>query len=157
MQENKEINLTHIEGIEIYNKEMQVAIKVDDTNQCITIIPTISKNLPPVHLKFDQIIDCASIHNEMVIQKDKSVIGRAVVGGVLLGGLGAIIGGMTGIGSKKKSKKTHYLVINYKSKDHEIKVLSFRMDWLVNLGEFVYTLKNRINKNKSYDMTETYL
>jgi hypothetical protein len=34
-------------------------------------------------------------------QKDKSIIGRAIVGGLILGPVGAIIGGMTGIGQKK--------------------------------------------------------
>lgn len=43
--------------------------------------------------------------------KDKSTIGRAVLGGVLLGGLGAIIGGMSGIGTK--NVKRYYLIINY--------------------------------------------
>ena len=38
-----------------------------------------------------------------IIEKDKSVIGRAVVGGLLLGPVGAIVGGMSGIGTKKEN------------------------------------------------------
>ncbi|CAM2877979.1 hypothetical protein SAMN05444143_102184 [Flavobacterium succinicans] len=34
-------------------------------------------------------------------QKNKSVIGRAIVGGLILGPVGAIVGGMTGIGQKQ--------------------------------------------------------
>lgn len=157
MDERKEINLTYFEGIEFYQKETQATIKIDDMNKCVTITPK-NSNSPVVHIMFNQLIDCASIHDEMVTEKDKSVIGRAIIGGVLTGGLGAIIGGISGIGTKKKKKKTHYLVLNYKSKDNGIKVASFRMDWLVNLAEFIYTLKNRINQNGiSNEVTETYL
>lgn len=37
-------------------------------------------------------------------KKSKSIIGRALVGGLILGPVGAIVGGMTGIGDKEKSK-----------------------------------------------------
>lgn len=44
---------------------------------------------------------------QIVAQKSKSVVGRAVVGGLLLGPLGAVVGGMSGIGSKS-TKLTDY-------------------------------------------------
>jgi len=51
--------------------------------------------------------------------KDKSVVGRAAAGGLLLGPLGAVLGGMSGIGSKSKKfdKETDYLIINYWDKE----------------------------------------
>ncbi len=65
-----------------------------------------------------------SIHNRQLIsikqttgadlvKVDKSVIGRAVVGGLILGPLGSIIGGMSGIGNKEKVKDVSYLILNY--------------------------------------------
>lgn len=150
------IDLTYIEGIEIYPTDFKVTISIDDENNLLTIRPR-GSNSSLIHIKYEQLIDCATIHDEMVTEKDKSVLGRAIIGGVLTGGIGAIIGGMSGIGTKKNKKKTHYLVINYKSKDDEVKVLSFRMDGLVNLGEFAYTLRNRINQNRINVATETYL
>lgn len=45
--------------------------------------------------------------------KDKSVIGRGVLGAVLLGSTGAILGGMSGVGKKEKS--FYALVISYLS------------------------------------------
>ncbi|TPG75610.1 hypothetical protein EEL32_24080 [Brevibacillus laterosporus] len=60
------------------------------------------------------------------LKQDKSVIARGVVGGVLIGPLGAIVGGMSGVGSKHK--KGNYLVINYKTPDSsEPKVLIFNV------------------------------
>ena len=64
------------------------------------------------------------IHNSQIISLkqttlnelskiEKSVIGRAVAGGLILGPIGAIIGGISGIGTKQKIKDKHYLVINY--------------------------------------------
>lgn len=37
--------------------------------------------------------------------KNKSVIGRAIVGGVLFGGVGAVVGGLSGVGQKKKIRE----------------------------------------------------
>src|SRR5258708_21762479 len=37
---------------------------------------------------------------QIIDKKDKSIVGRALLGGVLLGPVGAIVGGMTGIGKK---------------------------------------------------------
>lgn len=45
------------------------------------------------------------IIEDKTTEKDKSIVGRAVVGGLLLGPVGAIVGGMTGIGTKKYIKK----------------------------------------------------
>jgi len=52
----------------------------------------------------------------------KSVIGRGVVGGVLLGPLGAIVGAASGVGDKKKAG--NYLVVNYEM-NGEIQVIIF--------------------------------
>lgn len=42
------------------------------------------------------------LENQKIIKekKSKSIVGRALLGGILLGPLGAIVGGMTGIGDK---------------------------------------------------------
>jgi len=41
--------------------------------------------------------------NEIIERKSKSVVGRALVGGLLLGPVGAIVGGLSGVGSKEKN------------------------------------------------------
>ena len=66
---------------------------------------------------FSQIIHIGYVDRDSLakmIKKDKSVIGRAVVGCLLLGPLGAIVGGISGIGTKtKRIKKSEYLVISF--------------------------------------------
>lgn len=41
---------------------------------------------------------------KLIEKKSKSIVGRALVGGLLFGPVGAIVGGMTGIGDKESSK-----------------------------------------------------
>ena len=45
-------------------------------------------------------------------QKNKSVIARAIVGGLLLGGVGAIVGGISGACPTLKSNKKYFLEIS---------------------------------------------
>jgi len=68
---------------------------------------------PIMDVHNSQIISLNQKTKQELMQLDKSVIGRAVVGGVLFGPFGAIIGGMSGIGSKAKVTDNYYLVINY--------------------------------------------
>lgn len=68
-------------------------------------------------LNYDQITDVFYGGKTELIQKPKSVIGRALVGGVIFGGTGAVIGAVSGTGEKTE-KKTHlYFIISYTSSD----------------------------------------
>lgn len=73
----------------------------------------IMKGTAIYYLSDQQIIKLSTATEEQIMTESKSVIGRAIVGGLLLGPLGAVVGGMTGIGSKQKLKGKYYLVINF--------------------------------------------
>lgn len=79
------------------------------------------------YLSYNQVIAAAKINEQKISELDKSVVGRAVVGGVLLGPLGAVVGGMSGMGKKQKKVYKDYFVINYTSANDEPSVLSFEM------------------------------
>lgn len=77
-----------------------------------------------VYLKYLQITRVGVIDGNEIIEKDKSVLGRAIVGGLLLGSLGSVVGAIDGVGTKKKViSKKKYLVFNYISSDNKEKSL----------------------------------
>ncbi|MBU5486879.1 zinc ribbon domain-containing protein [Clostridium sp. MSJ-8] len=74
--------------------------------------------------------------------KNKSVIGRAVIGTVVFGEIGAIIGGLSGVGLK--NKRVYYLVINYWSRDTK-ELFSITIECKESNRRFI----ERFNKQKS--------
>jgi len=60
-----------------------------------------------------QLISVKQTTSAELVKIDKSVIGRAAVGALILGPLGAVVGGMSGIGNKEKVQDISYLVLNY--------------------------------------------
>lgn len=77
-----------------------------------------------VYLKYSQISRVGIVNENEIIEKDKSVLGRSIVGGLLLGPLGAVVGAIDGVGTKKKvNSNKKYVVFNYISRDNEEKSL----------------------------------
>lgn len=140
---DRSVNLSFVDGIASYEKGLAVELSFNETE--LEIKSRIVKNKPIVILSLEQIIAANCITEKEIIEKSKSVTGRAIAGGVLLGPLGAIIGGMSGIGNKQKSETHYYMVINYKSRDEEIKVLSFEIVGAsLNWASFIEELRSKI-------------
>ncbi|MPN33669.1 hypothetical protein SDC9_181160 [bioreactor metagenome] len=77
---------------------------------------------------------------------------------MLLGPLGVIVGGMSGIGNKQKLETHYYMVMNYKSRDEEVKVLSFEIVGAsLHWSSFVEELRSKINTIKFDESGEIYL
>ena len=73
------------------------------------------KKRPILVIDLKDITNVAIISDTELIEKDKSVIGRGVVGSVLFGGAGLILGGLSGLNKKQVQQNIDYLIINYKS------------------------------------------
>lgn len=152
---NRSVNLGFVDGINGYNKGTAVEVSINKESENLTIKSRAIKK-PEVHLGLDQITGVNVISEKDVIEKSKSVTGRAVVGGVLLGPLGAIVGGMSGVGNKTKSNTKYYMIINYKSQSEELKVLSFEIVGAsLHWASFVEELRKNIKSEKIED--EIYL
>ena len=72
-----------------------------------------SMYMPLLEIHFSQILDIQYVPRSVIYDEGKSVIKRAAVGGLILGPLGAVVGGMSGIGTKKKVKYKGYIILNY--------------------------------------------
>ncbi len=116
-------NLIFIDGISSFSKGEMVTMSYNKEKKEVSISSTIDKNRPVANLNVDKINVAKFMSETEIKEKSKSVGGRAVVGGILLGPLGALVGGISGVGDKKKKTITNYIIINYSGD----KVLSFEI------------------------------
>lgn len=104
------------------------------------------QNLKSFYIHNSQIINLNVETSETV--KNKSVIGRAAVGTLLLGPFGGIIGGLSGLGNKTKT--TFFLFLDYFDVySHNIKsvIISSKEDLNPLVSEFKHNSKNTIGNS----------
>ena len=114
MEQNKEASNEQKEN-SFFNISKKVGnyIYFDEINKKWTIPQGLFKkkiNKNMIH-SYNDITDFELIEDGNTISKGG--IGRAVVGNLIMGPLGAIVGGMSGIGTKDKMQVTQYVVINF--------------------------------------------
>lgn len=78
-----------------------------------------------ITLKYEKITDVFFGNQEEIIEKKKSVIGRAAVGGLLFGGAGAVVGAVSGSGTKEKKVISRMFIISYKNASGDDDFLAF--------------------------------
>ena len=111
----------------------------------------------PIHLMLSQITKFGIVNEKQIEEVDKSIVKRAVVGGLLLGPLGAIVGGIDGIGKKEKIQEKKYFVINYNSNNEEKALPLEIVGATIGINKFIENLMKKCPNLKKVDNTETYL
>ena len=134
-------DITHIEGISSLREEEKCELNVND-NDLIVV-----SNIGNFNISLDRIVNAGILSKKEMESKNKSVLGRAMVGSLI--GLG-FIGALSGIGQKVKKKYNYFLVINYKDKNtEEIKLLVFGLGKYSSVGKlFVDRLTKRLSNEK---------
>lgn len=128
----KNVETNTIFNLELLEDRLQIGIPLAKADQLKT-------------LRYDQIKDVVYTSDIQTISKSKSPIGRAIAGGLLFGGTGAIVGAISGVGTKEKKAYKFYLIINYTSKTGEDKFLQYE-DQSLNAGlKFSKLLKEKAN------------
>ena len=90
------------------------AVKGVLKNNCLYIYSTYHPDVN-VSLPYHKITNVEMTTDVTIIEKSKSVAGRAVIGGLILGPAGALFGGMSGIGTKQERIANNYILIRYKA------------------------------------------
>lgn len=98
-------------------------------------------------LNYNQITDVFYGLETEIVEKNKSVIGRAVAGGLLFGGIGAVVGGISGTGTKTKKERHFYFIISYTSSAGEDKFIQFEDTRLYRGAKVASELKRLCNIN----------
>ena len=106
----------HIEGMNQLAKGIDINISFHENN---VIIDNIIYRISSIEkLKISS--------SKQLVEKEKSVIGRAIIGSAF-GGIGAVVGGMSGINDgSKETRLIHYLTMTFK--DGSNAIFSFKND-----------------------------
>lgn len=99
----------------------------------------------PITLNYSQITDVYYGFEKDIVEKNKSVIGRAVLGGVLFGGVGAVVGAASGSGKKETTVTRFVFVISYTSRDGNQDFLTFEDTRCYKGGKVAKILKEKCN------------
>lgn len=131
----------HLEGISLLNENERCTLIADGE---ILKIEAQSGNF---NIALDRITNLNFMTKDEMVAKNKSVVGRSLVGGVV--GLGAL-GAISGIGQKMVKETNYFVVINYKAKDtEETKTILFGVDKYDSINSrFVVEVSKRINTEK---------
>ena len=116
----------------VYAKSINTDIHVNEGTALVLVgtngMQINLNSYPLLTIHFLQIKKITINERSTEFHKKKSLIGRSIVGGVLLGGAGAIVGGMTGLGKKEVIYNYVLEISFYELKDQRYKTLNLLME-----------------------------
>jgi hypothetical protein len=134
---------SHVEGISLYGQEEIIQADVEESN---IVFKSVTDKKKTAELSLNKINSVRIFTEKEIVEKDKSIVGRAVIGTLIAGPLGTIVGGMTGIGSKKKKKDFRILVITY---DSNKSIVILEDKWAANFDKFAKEINKFIETDNN--------
>lgn len=116
--------------------------RIVDVNLYDTELKITSKD-DVVNLSYSKITNVVYDLQTSIVEKDKSSIGRAIVGGALFGATGAIVGAVSGSGKKEKEVNKFMFVISYTGNDGNKSFIAFEDTRLWTGRKLAATLKDK--------------
>lgn len=113
-----------IDGLNLKDPHTQLRLSLDEEH--LIIEERAFKIFRPVteatyKVPLTNVIATVATTEKELVEKGKSAIGRGVAGGLLFGPAGLILGGLSGVGTKKGLQSSHLFIISYLSSEGEIK------------------------------------
>lgn len=135
------INLKHLE-----NKGFDLVKEVSFDDEFLSIKQKFNNKAPVIKLRLDKITGVVETTDTEVKTKSKSVLGRAMLGGIFLGPAGAVVGGISGTKDKVSTEIKFLFIINYLDSNSETQALIFeQLPGRFNLKKFAQSLKTKCN------------
>lgn len=104
---SKDFNIIHIQGVNFVDYEQKIHCKILNGN-----IVFYDSQKEFLSIEIDKIENAMILEETEQTQKNKSVAARAIVGGLLLGPVGAVVGGLSGVSPKLETNKKYFLEIS---------------------------------------------
>lgn len=116
-QGRKSVNLAYISGMPApWREGAPVNLTIDEENSRL-IIRSRAFDWPPASMPFSRIFNVELFSEDEVVEKNKSVVKRGIAGALIAGPVGAIVGGMSGIGTKTETNTRRGLAIDFETKN----------------------------------------
>lgn len=112
------LEFRHIEGFPNLLSGQIITISSNENNIIVNNYSISKKNV-----KYKTITNA-----KMLTDKQKSVIQRSLAGVLVAGPLGAIVGGISGVGTKSSIETVNFLTIGFKDKDDVDKTAIFALE-----------------------------
>ena len=135
----------HVEGIPGVKKDKIIIIYLYPDKLIIKIEFDSDYVIPMSNIK-----KAIVISEEEIIEKQKSVILRGIAGGILLGPIGAIVGAISGAGTKKSTDNHYYFSLEYENDKKELSYIVLKINTIGKYGlggpnKLVENIHNKIN------------
>ena len=119
-----------IDGLTLRNPSADLRLSYDSNYLLIEEIrpqgfKSVTDNLFKIPL--ENIIETMVISQKEIVEKNKSAVGRGLVGGLIFGPAGLILGGLSGVGTKTKAEYNKVYIVSYVGSDGEVKNITFGM------------------------------